>query len=98
MYAFLIVMHVIVSLLLLVVILLQSGKSAGLGGLLGSGSDSVFSVPSGTAFLRKVTAGLAAGFMLTSLLLTYTAARQGMKSVVRPFPVQQQQAPVQPPK
>jgi preprotein translocase subunit SecG len=84
MYSVLLGLHLFVCLLVIVVVLIQSGKGAGLQGLLGGGgSDALFSAPSGSMFIRKVTTGLAIGFFLTSLLLTYLGARRGLRTVTR---------------
>ena len=66
--------HIVVCLLLVVVVLLQSGKSADLAGAFGGyGSQSTFG-PRGTAtLLSKLTTTLAILFMVTSLLLQVLA-------------------------
>jgi protein translocase SecG subunit len=75
--------------LVILIVLIQSGKSGGLSGLFGSGGgDALFSAPSGSAFLKKLTIGMAAGFMFTSLFLTYLAARRGFTTITRNVPVQ----------
>ena len=67
--------HIAVCLLLVIVVLLQSGKSADLAGAFGGyGSQSSFG-PRGTAsLLSKITTTLAILFMVTSLLLQVLAA------------------------
>jgi len=82
--AFLLLLHILVSLFLIVVVLLQSGKSADLAGAFGGvGSQSTFG-PRGTAsLLSKITTTLAIFFMLTSLLLWLRAdMKAGSKSVL----------------
>lgn len=73
----LLAIHIIICFLLVVVVLLQSGKSADLAGAFGGyGSQSTFG-PRGTAtFLSKLTTFLAIGFMLTSLLLWIFSSKQ----------------------
>lgn len=72
------------SLLLIIVVLLQPGKSGDLGSIFGGGtSDSVFGSSGAVPFLAKVTRGLAVLFMLTSLTLGYFAASGVSKSVVK---------------
>jgi preprotein translocase subunit SecG len=84
MYTVVLVLHVIVCVLVILVVLLQSGKGAGFAGLFGGGGgDALFSAPSGSMFIRKFTTGLAAAFFLTCLLLTYFAARRGLRTVMR---------------
>lgn len=78
------VIHIVVSVLLIVVVLLQPGKSGDLGSIFGGGtSDSVFGSSGAVPFLAKVTRGLAILFMLTSLTLGYFAASGVSKSVVK---------------
>jgi len=75
--------HIIVCFILIVVVLLQSGKSADLAGAFGgAGSQSVFG-PRGTAnILSKITTVCAVLFMFTSIGLWILSAK-GAKSVVR---------------
>jgi len=64
------ILHVVVSIFLIAVVLLQSGKGAEMGASFGSsGSQSVFGAGGGTTFLSKMTTGAAVIFMLTSLTL-----------------------------
>jgi len=84
MYPVVLVIHVIVALLVILTVLIQVGKGVGLSGLFGGGGgEALFSAPSGSTFMRKLTAGLAIAFFTTSLLLTYLSARKGLKSVTR---------------
>lgn len=62
--------HIVVSLLLVIIVLLQSGKSADLAGAFGGGGTQSSFGPRGTAtILSKLTTILAVSFMVTSLLL-----------------------------
>lgn len=77
------IIHVVVSVLLILVVLLQPGKSGDLGSIFGGGtSESVFGAAGAVPFLAKLTRGLAVLFMLTSLALGYFAAKGVSKSVV----------------
>ena len=79
--------HIIVSILLILVVLLQPGKSGDLGSVFGGGtSESVFGSSGAVPFLAKVTRGLAVLFLLTSLSLGYIAAKGVNKSVVTDVP------------
>ena len=71
MSGFLLTLHVIVSLLLIGVILLQPGsKGGGLGASFGGGgANSAFGAQGAAPFLSKFTYYLAAGFMITSLVI-----------------------------
>jgi len=77
--------HIVVCLLLVIVVLLQSGKSADLAGAFGGyGSQSTFG-PRGTAtLLSKITTTLAILFMVTSLLLQVIAAGRNRSGSVLP--------------
>jgi preprotein translocase subunit SecG len=79
----LMIIHITVAVLLVAIVLLQSGKGAGLSGLFGGGAsaEQLFSAPSGGSFLRKATITLAVVFAITSLALTFTASRRAMESV-----------------
>ena len=77
MAALLITTHVLVSLFLIFVILLQPGKGdsmGALGGGGGGGSTSVFGGRGSVTFLSKVTQVCAVIFMLTSLSLAYRSS------------------------
>jgi preprotein translocase subunit SecG len=81
------IIHIIVSVLLIIVVLLQPGKSGDLGSIFGGGtSESIFGSSGAVPFLVKVTRGLAVLFLLTSLSLGYFAATTGGKSVVTDVP------------
>ncbi len=80
---FLTILHIIVSIALIVIVLLQSGKGAEMGASFGaSGSQSVFGAGGGTTFLSKMTTGAAVIFMLTSLTLAYRASMPGSSSIM----------------
>ena len=64
---------VVVSLALIAVVMLQSGKSAGLSGAIAGGADTFLSknkAKSLDAKLAKMTKWVAIGFMLLALLIT----------------------------
>ena len=67
---FLLILQMIVSLALIVVVLLQSGKSAGLSGAIAGGAEAIFGKKKGMdQFLSKITIWLAAAFMVLTLIL-----------------------------
>ncbi len=69
------IIHVVVAIALVGLVLLQQGKGAEVGAAFGSGaSQTVFGSQGSSSFLFKLTAGLAAIFLLTSLVLTRMAA------------------------
>ncbi|MEI6205958.1 MAG: preprotein translocase subunit SecG [Desulfuromonadales bacterium] len=86
-------LHVAVSIFLIGVVLLQSGKGAEMGASFGSsGSQSVFGAGGGTSFLSKMTTGAAVIFMLTSLTLAYVSGNPSSSSIMsgkgKPAPAQ----------
>ena len=94
----LIMLHVLVSVALIAIVLLQSGKGAEMGASFGaSGSQSVFGAGGGSTFMSKLTTGAAIIFMLTSLTLAYRSGHSGSSSImsgkVAPKAAPQQQSP-----
>ena len=74
MYPVVLSIHVLICLMVVMIILVQSGKGAGFSGLFGGGSsDALFNAPSGSMFLRKVTTFLAVAFFTTALPLPCSA-------------------------
>ncbi len=84
-YHLMMTVHVGACLLLILIILLQTGRGAGLA-VFGGGTDSLINTPTGSSFMRKATAVLAGTFALTSLVLTLLASRAEMGSVTNQFP------------
>lgn len=80
----LVIFHVIVSLALIGLILIQHGKGADAGAAFGSGaSATVFGSQGSASFLTRTTAVLATLFLVTSLTLAYfTVQRIEPKSVL----------------
>ncbi|MDE2492201.1 MAG: preprotein translocase subunit SecG, partial [Elusimicrobia bacterium] len=94
MYHFVMAIHVLACLAMILVVLLQTGKGAGLQ-VFGGGGDSLITTPTGSSFMKKFTAGLAATFALTSLFLTLLQSRSGMSSVTSeaPAPIEAEAPP-----
>jgi len=83
MYIALSVFHLLVTLGLILIVLLQSGKGADIGAAFGGGSSqTVFGGRGAATFLSKMTSALAILFMLTSLTLTILASQRGSTSVI----------------
>ena len=88
------IVHVIVCAVLIVVVLLQHGKSADIAATFGGmGSQTAFG-PRGTATaLSRLTTWCAIIFMLTSITLTMYATRNHPSSVMENIKSPQQSAP-----
>ncbi len=93
MWEILIVLHIIVSVLMIMIILLQTGKGAEIGAAFGGGySQTLFGSSGPVGFLNKLTTVVAVFFMLTSLLLAVWAGRAATTPLGTGVP-QQQGAP-----
>jgi preprotein translocase subunit SecG len=92
------IIHIIVCLILVVVVLLQSGKAADLAGAFGGmGSQTVFGPRGSATVLSKATTVSAILFMLTSLTLSILATRGGSATpdlIKKTIPAAGQKAPV----
>ena len=94
-YTFLIILHILICLVLILIVLLQAGKGADMGAAFGGSSQTVFGSSGAGTFLGKMTAGIAILFMLTSLLLTYTASHRSSSLMDRSkLPVRGQTLPI----
>ncbi|MBF0108048.1 MAG: preprotein translocase subunit SecG [Magnetococcales bacterium] len=71
------VVHILVSLALIFVVLLQKGSGADMGAAFGGSSQSVFGARGSGSFLGKLTATLATIFMVTSLSLAFFTTQKG---------------------
>jgi len=93
----LIIIHIIVSIALIMIVLLQTGKGADMGAAFGGGSSqTLFGSTGASTFLSKATTAAAIIFMVTSLGLAYLSShRTGAESVVTgtPVPIESQAAP-----
>jgi preprotein translocase subunit SecG len=75
--ALIVITHVIVCLVLILVVLLQSGKAADLAGAFGGGgSQTAFGGRGQTSLLSKITTASAIIFMLTSLGLWIMSGKE----------------------
>ncbi|MFF2482440.1 preprotein translocase subunit SecG [Paenibacillus sp. NPDC058071] len=71
---FLKILLVVFSIGLIAVVLLQKGKSAGLSGAISGGAEHLFGKQKARGldlFLQRLTVGLAVGFFLLSLIVSY---------------------------
>jgi preprotein translocase subunit SecG len=97
MHTLIVILHIVVSVALILVILLQTGKGSDIGAVFGGGSSqTLFGSTGPTSFLSKLTAGAAIVFMLTSLFLAYFSGRGPSTSIMKsgaPAPVQTMPGP-----
>ena len=70
------IVHVIVSIGLILVVLLQTGKGAEVGAVFGGSSATIFGSSGAGNFLTRLTTGMAIVFMITSLTLGYFAGKK----------------------
>jgi len=92
MYAILIVIHVIISLFLIAVILLQAGKGGGVADTFGgSQMQNMFGTKS-TTVLTKLTAVCAIGFIITCISLAILSSKK-TRSIVDNINVPQASMP-----
>jgi len=94
MFIALIVLHVLTSIVLVLVVLLQSGRGAELGAAFGGIGQAQFGRGQST-FISKLTTVLAVIFMVTSLSLSLIAGERQSQSVLQPS-AQPSPAPVAP--
>ena len=79
------IVHVLLCVFMVLVILLQPGKDAGMGAALGGGAaTSAFGGRGAVTFLGKVTAVCATAFFLTSLGLSMKDLRQSVTATHAP--------------
>ena len=76
MIVLLVILHVLISLFLILVVLIQQGKGADLAGAFGGGgSQTAFGARGATTLLHKLTTTFFVLFVLTSLSLAILQAR-----------------------
>jgi preprotein translocase subunit SecG len=86
--------HVLVAIALVGVVLIQRGQGADIGASFGSGgAQTLFGSRGSGSFLGKLTGGLAATFMLTSLTLAFFTQQQAVSVVERSGAIQQPALP-----
>ena len=83
MHTAIVIVHVMCTLFLILVILLQTGKGAAMGSGLGAGSSQTMFGSSGAGnFLTKMTTAIATLFMITSLTLGIMSTKEKSRSVM----------------
>jgi preprotein translocase subunit SecG len=80
-FAFFVVVHVLICVALVLIVLLQAGKGGGLSGAFGGGAtaQTLFGGRGAATFLTKTTQWLAAGFMVMSILLAVLSSRSRLQ-------------------
>jgi preprotein translocase subunit SecG len=88
------VLHIIVCLFLVLIVLIQPGKSGGIGAALGgAGAQQVFGGRGAGNFLSKLTWASAGTFFLTSMTLAYLSSSTGDSLEARSGTVEAQDLP-----
>lgn len=82
MYGLILTIHFIACILLILIVLLQSGKGSAAGIFGASGADNLFASPTAFNAINKFTAVLAAIIMCTSIALTMAANKARSTSVL----------------
>jgi preprotein translocase subunit SecG len=78
-----VIIHVVVSIALILIVLLQTGKGADMGAAFGGGSSqTLFGTTGASTFLSKLTTAAAIVFMLTSLILAYMHSHRSSGSIL----------------
>ncbi len=75
------ILHIFVSIGLILVVLLQTGKGADMGAVFGGSSSTIFGSSGAGNFLTRLTTGMAIVFMITSLTLGYFSGKRTATSV-----------------
>ncbi|MBI4227217.1 MAG: preprotein translocase subunit SecG [Candidatus Omnitrophica bacterium] len=83
MYIAILLVHLMVSLILIAVILLQAGRGGGLADMFGGGSSNALGTRAST-YLTKATTVCAVIFLCTSIGLAVLSARQGRSLMQQP--------------
>jgi len=86
------ILQIVLSIVLAIIILLQKSSSIGLGAYSGS-NESMFGAQGPQGFLAKLTFGLAAVFVVNTLLLGYLYNKSANHSVVEKIEVQKSPVP-----
>ncbi len=87
-----IALHVTVCILLILIVLLQTGKGAEMGASIGgAGGQALFGAAGPAGILTKITTAVAIIFMITSLSLAYMSGNQSQDSVMKESQVPMEQ-------
>ncbi len=92
----LIIIHIIVCIALIAVVLLQQGKQQGLSGAIAGGAETFFGknkAKTMDGMLKKITAVLAALFIICSIALAVVAVNEQKQPASVPQPAQTETQP-----
>jgi preprotein translocase subunit SecG len=89
------ILHVIMCLILIAIVLLQTGKGASMGAAFGGASQTLFGGAGPASFLNKITTIAAIVFMLTSFTLAILSSRVTASSKVLDATETQQEQPME---
>ena len=98
MQTLLLVVHYIACILLILLILLQSGKGSAAGIFGASGADNIFASPTAFNAINKLTAFLAVALFFTSIFLTVSYNKKNASSVLDKVNLPAPTAPANPAK
>jgi len=100
MIGLILVVHIVVSICLILIVLLQVGKGASLSTLFGgTGSgEAIFGGAGGDIFMKRLTVIFAILFLFTSLTLTVVSARRPLSTIIYRKPSMPAGIPVEPEK
>jgi preprotein translocase subunit SecG len=101
-YGLIVAVHILVCFFIIIVVLLQSGKSGDISAAFGGqGSQTAFGPRGAASALSRATTWSAVAFMITSITLSVYASRHGgptsVLQGVKSQPVKTQPAPAQSP-
>jgi len=80
------VLHVVACFVLIVVVLLQTGKGADIGAVFGGSSQTIFGSSGAGNLLTRLTTWTAVIFMVTSLFLTWNSTQHLTTSIADTLP------------
>lgn len=87
------IIHILASVFLILVVLVQGGKGADIGAAFGGSSQTLFGSRGAATFLSKLTTIAAVVFMLTSLTLTMVTSK-GTSVIKQTGPAEQNKAAI----
>jgi preprotein translocase subunit SecG len=86
------ILHLIICIMLIAIVLLQTGKGADMGAAFGGASQTLFGGGGPANFLNKITTAAAIVFMITSFALAVVSSRVPTSSkVLDEIPTRQEQ-------